>query len=184
MSVFTLRQLGLVSAVSLVMAGCATTPPPVCMPMEEAPVAATATTATTTAAAPATTTTASATAAANSADQKAVATGSGMIYILRPMNDQSLASMTVTLDDTQAASIKGSTNGGQYLVFPVSAGKHTLYSLAENRAELAVEVKDGETLYILQNASYGFGAAISELKQLDQAAGLKMLPTLRPGRQK
>lgn len=181
MSVFTLRQLGLVSAVSLVMAGCATTPPPVCMPMEEAPVAATA---------PATATTASATAtsapttAANSADQKAVATGTGMIYILRPLNDQSLASMTVTLDDTQAASIKGSTNGGQYLVFPVSAGKHTLYSLAENRAELAVEVKDGETLYILQNASYGFGSAISELKQLDQAAGLKMLPTLRPGRQK
>ncbi|MCY0963794.1 hypothetical protein [Parathalassolituus penaei] len=178
MSVFTLRQLGLVSAVSLVMAGCATTPPPVCMPMEEAPVAA---------AAPATATSASATAtsvAVNSVDQKAVATGTGMIYILRPLNDQSLASMTVTLDDTQAGSIKGTTSGGQYLVFPVSAGKHTLYSLAENRAELAVEVKDGETLYILQNASYGFGSAISELKQLDQAAGLKMLPTLRPGRQK
>ena len=166
MSVSYRRPFGLIAVLSVVMAGCATTPPPVCMPMEE----------------PAVQTAASTPASTSATVQAPQATGSGVVYVLRPSDGQALIPMQVSLDSTQASAIKGTTSGGQYLTFPVSAGQHRLYSMAENQAELIINVKDGETLYVQMDTGYGFSAATTSLRLIDASEGQKLLKTLQLAR--
>ena len=62
----------------------------------------------------------------------------------------------------------GYTRGSQYVYFFVSPGKHTIYSKAENWAEVTVDVKAGETVFLKQNPAMGIIMARNSLELIQE----------------
>lgn len=97
--------------------------------------------------------------------------GSALVYVARPSSLGGLIKFNVFLDDQQPASEMGYTRGGQHVYFLVSPGKHTVYSKAENWAELQISPKDGEIVFIEQDPSMGLIMARNNLILADAIKG-------------
>ncbi|UYZ85445.1 DUF2846 domain-containing protein [Entomomonas sp. E2T0] len=80
----------------------------------------------------------------------------GMVYVVRPNSLYTIFKYNVFLDGKEANSQVGYNRGNQYIYFHVEPGEHTVASKAENWGEVSFTIKAGETIYIIQDASFGF----------------------------
>jgi hypothetical protein len=65
----------------------------------------------------------------------------------------------------------GYTRGSQYIYFFAEPGQHTIFSKAENWAEVIVEVKAGETIFLKQDASIGIVMARNNIGIIQDLEG-------------
>ena len=107
--------------------------------------------------------------------------GSGMIYVVRPSPLGGLVRFNVFLNDQNDASEMGHTRASQYIHFSVPAGRHRIYSKAENWAEIELTVRDGQVVYVQQETALGIIMARNNLSQLDDTQGKYFVKTLQPG---
>jgi hypothetical protein len=77
----------------------------------------------------------------------------------------------VFLDDKEADSEMGYNRGNQYIYFFVTPGKHVISSKAENWADMPINVKAGEVVYLKQEVEMGFAVARNSLKVLSDLEG-------------
>ncbi|MDP3013238.1 MAG: DUF2846 domain-containing protein [Candidatus Subteraquimicrobiales bacterium] len=96
---------------------------------------------------------------------------SALIYVVRPSSLGALIRFNVFLDDKEDNSEMGYNRGSQYIYFLVNPGKHTILSKAENWAEISVDVKAGETVFLKQNPSIGIIMARNSLELIQEVEG-------------
>ncbi len=96
---------------------------------------------------------------------------SALIYVVRPSGLGGLVRFNVFLDDKEDNSEMGYTRQSQYIYFYVNPGKHTLFSKAENWAEVTVDAKANEIIFIKQNVSMGIIMARNSLEQIQDTEG-------------
>jgi hypothetical protein len=65
----------------------------------------------------------------------------------------------------------GYTRGNEYIYFYVTPGSHTINSKAENWADLKVDVRAGEVVYVKQEVDMGFVMARNNLSKLSDTEG-------------
>lgn len=109
------------------------------------------------------------------------APGKAMIYVVRPSGPGGLVRFNVFVDDKEEASEVGYTRGSQYIYFNVAPGDHTVYSKAENWAEALTSVKEGDIVFIQQEASIGFVMARNNLFKIEDYQGKYHVKTLTLG---
>lgn len=108
--------------------------------------------------------------------------GEAIIYVVRPSALGSLVRFNVFLDDEEDASEMGWNRGSQYIYFFVKPGEHTLYSIAENTADLKVSVREGEAVFVKQDASMGIIMARNSIHKIDDVAGKYHVMKLSQGK--
>lgn len=114
--------------------------------------------------------------------------GKAMVYVVRPSGVGGLVRFNVFVDDQEPTSEIGFTRGSQYIYFSVAPGSHKIYSKAENWADIHLDAKAGDILFIQQDASMGFVMARNSLLRLDDLPGkynvkqLSVGTLLRPGK--
>ncbi|MBI5676565.1 MAG: hypothetical protein HZC48_12220 [Nitrospirae bacterium] len=94
-----------------------------------------------------------------------------LIYVVRPIALGGAIRFNVFLDDKEDSSEMGFTRGLQYIYFFVSPGKHAIFSKAENWAEINIDVKEGETIFLKQNPSMGIVFARNSLELIQEIQG-------------
>ncbi len=104
-----------------------------------------------------------------------------IVYVVRPSSLGGLVRFNVFLDDEQAASEMGFTRGSQYIHFNVAPGKRRLYSKAETAAEIEIDAKAGDILFIQQEPSIGIIMARNNLMKLEELPGKYHVKTLTLG---
>lgn len=98
-------------------------------------------------------------------------TSDSLIYVVRPSSIGTIVRFNVFLDDKDAGSEMGYTRGSQYIYFFAEPGQHTIFSKAENWAEVIVEVKTGETIFLKQDASMGIVMARNNIGIIQDLEG-------------
>ena len=98
--------------------------------------------------------------------------GEAIVYILRPGTFGGLIKFNVFLDNEMPNYEMGYTRGNQYIYFFVKPGEHTIYSNAENTAEIQINPKEGEYVFIKQEPSMGFLFARNSLHKIGKTEGL------------
>lgn len=106
---------------------------------------------------------------------------SALIYVVRPSSVGTLIRFNVFLDDKEDNSEMGYTRGSQYIYFFVKLGKHTVLSKAENWAEISIDVKAGEIVFLKQNPSMGIIMARNSLELLQEVEGKYHIKNTSPG---
>ena len=91
-----------------------------------------------------------------------------LVYVVRPSNIGALIKFNVFVDNKEKPSEVGYTKGNEYIYFSVKPGSHTIFSKAENWAEIAIDGKPSETIFIKQNASMGFVMARNSVEKIDE----------------
>ena len=94
-----------------------------------------------------------------------------IIYVIRPSKLGGFIKFNVFLDDKNQDSEMGYNLGSQHIYFLVNPGKYKIFSKAENWAELEVEVKVGDNVFIKQSAYPGFIMARNSLEILSETEG-------------
>lgn len=97
--------------------------------------------------------------------------GRAMIYVVRPSVLATLIRFNVFLDDQEDASEMGNNRGSQHIYFSVAPGNHSIYSKAENWANIAIEAKANDVIFIKQDAQMGFIMARNSLSLIDAVEG-------------
>lgn len=98
-------------------------------------------------------------------------TESALIYVVRPSPAGSLIRFNVFLNDKEDKSEMGYTRGSQYIYFYVNPGKYKIFSNAENWAEIGLDARAGETLFLKQNPELGFIMARNSLELIPEVEG-------------
>lgn len=94
-----------------------------------------------------------------------------LIYIVRPSSLGFIVRFNVFLDNKEDNSEMGYTRGSQYIYFYTNPGQHTIYSKAENWAEISVNVKAGETIFLKQSPAVGILFARNSIELLEDVEG-------------
>ena len=94
-----------------------------------------------------------------------------IVYVVRPSMVGTLIRFNVFLDDKQDSSEMGYTRGNEYVYFYVTPGSHTIMSKAENWADVTIDAKSGDQIFIKQNPTMGFIMARNNLQKLPETEG-------------
>ena len=78
-----------------------------------------------------------------------------IVYVFRPSSLGALIRFNVFVDNQEANSEMGFTRGNQYIHFNIAPGQSKILSKAENWAELEVNAKPGDIIFIRQEVSMG-----------------------------
>ncbi len=97
---------------------------------------------------------------------------SAVIYVVRPSMVGTIVRFNVFLDDKNSNSEIGHNRGNEYIYFKVTPGEHTIFSKAENWAEIKVKAEAGKTYFIKQTPGAGFVMARNSLSLLDEIQGV------------
>jgi hypothetical protein len=97
--------------------------------------------------------------------------GMARIYVVRPDMLGGFVRFNVYLDGHTEKEEMGWTRAEQHMYFYLTPGKHTIFSQAENLAEIGVEAKDGEDIFLMQEPSMGMIMARNSLKRIDELEG-------------
>ena len=100
---------------------------------------------------------------------------------MRPTELGTVVRFNVFLGDQEASSEMGFTRGGQYIYFNVPAGRQRLFSKAENTAEIEVDAKPGEVIYLQQEPAMGILFARNSIFRIEELPGKYHVKTLKPG---
>lgn len=107
--------------------------------------------------------------------------GLARVFVVRPSSIGALIKFNIHLDSKDEAAEMGYTKGNQHIYFYLSPGKHTLYSDAENWAELTVNAKANEEIYLLQEPEMGWWMARNNVYIIDELRGKYLLMTTSLG---
>jgi hypothetical protein len=107
--------------------------------------------------------------------------GKAIVYVVRPSQLGTLIRFNVFLDDQEDISEMGYTRGAQYIYFTVAPGDHKVYSKAENWAELEINTKAGDVMFIQQDPVMGIVMARNNIIRLDDVTGKYHIKTLSLG---
>lgn len=102
---------------------------------------------------------------------KQPAAGEAMVYVVRPSMGGGIVRFNVFIDSKDDAAEVGFTRGNQHIYFVLAPGARTIYSKAENWAEIALTVQPGEVAFIEQHPAFGFLFARNSLARIDDVAG-------------
>lgn len=104
-----------------------------------------------------------------------------LIYVVRPSSGAPAVSFDVYVDSKDKAEMVGYNDAQQYIYVPITSGEHTVYSKAENWAEVKVDVSPNEVVFLEQIPKAGFLFARNELKQIDEITGKYHVKQLKLG---
>jgi hypothetical protein len=104
-----------------------------------------------------------------------------VLYVVRPSNGAPAVSFDVYVDEKDKAEMIGYNDAKQYIYVPLAAGEHTVYSKAENWAEVKVNATPNEIIYMEQTPQIGFLFARNELKRIDEVTGKYHVKQLKLG---
>ncbi|HXH71608.1 MAG TPA: DUF2846 domain-containing protein [Mariprofundaceae bacterium] len=104
-----------------------------------------------------------------------------LVYVVRPSSLGGAVRFNVYLDDKQDESEMGYTRGGQYIYFYADPGSHMIRSLAENWAEIELNLEAGKVFFIQQNPEMGLMFARNSLFQIQQIEGTYEVKQLKEG---
>lgn len=90
--------------------------------------------------------------------------GEGVVYVVRPSALGGLVRFNVFLDKHDPNVEMGWTRGNQYIYFFAKPGKHKVWSIAENNAEIEFDVEKDKAIFIEQVTSMGFFMARNNLR--------------------
>lgn len=100
-----------------------------------------------------------------------------LVYVVRPAGIGGLVRFNVLVDDPGLNNLDenpreaGYTRGAQHIWFFVEPGEHTIYSVAENRAEIKIFAEAGKIYFIKQNVEMGAFIARNTLEIIDDLEG-------------
>ena len=97
--------------------------------------------------------------------------GNALVYVVRPSPLGGAIRFNIFLDDKEDASEMGFTRGVQHIYFYVSLGKHSIYSNAENWAEIDINAKEGDIIFLKQNPEMGILFARNSIQIIDEIEG-------------
>jgi len=104
-----------------------------------------------------------------------------IVYVVRPSTLGGLVRFNIHVDGKEDAAEVGYTRGGQYIYFALSAGEHKIYSNAENWAEINLNSKPGEIIYLQQEPTFGIIMARNNIFRIDDTQGKYYVKTLELG---
>ncbi len=104
-----------------------------------------------------------------------------LVYVVRPSNMGGLIKFNVFLDDKERDSEMGFNTGNKYIYFFVSPGKHKIFSKAENWADVEIDAKDNEQIFVKQNTSMGFIMARNSLEIVPELEGKYYVKNAKKG---
>jgi Protein of unknown function (DUF2846) len=104
-----------------------------------------------------------------------------LIYVVRPSGAGALIRFNVFLNDQEAASEMGYNRASQYIYFNVAPGDYTIFSKAENWADVRVSAKAGEVIFVKQETEMGFVMARTSMSKLQTLEGTYWIMKTQPG---
>lgn len=94
-----------------------------------------------------------------------------LVYVVRPSKFGGIVKFDVFVDGKEDASEVGYNRGKKFIYFFVKPGQHTIFSKSENTAEIAINGKAGETIFIKQDASVGAVLIRNSLQIITETEG-------------
>jgi len=107
--------------------------------------------------------------------------GKAIVYVVRPSSLGGAVRFNVYLDDKKDESEMGYTRGGQYIYFYANPGYHMILSLAENWAEIELNLEEGKVFFIKQNPEMGLMFARNSIVQVQETEGMYEVKKLKEG---
>ncbi|HEY2926375.1 DUF2846 domain-containing protein [Piscinibacter sp.] len=107
--------------------------------------------------------------------------GKAMVYVVRPSPLGSLIRFNVFVNEEKPEAEMGYTRGSQYIYFEVAPGSYKLLSKAENLAEVAIEAKAGDIIFVDQEPAMGIIMARNSLFTVPDYQGKYHVKTLSLG---
>jgi hypothetical protein len=107
--------------------------------------------------------------------------GKALVYVVRPSGIGGLIRFNVFVDSKEDNAEVGYTRGGQFIYFSVQPGARKILSKAENWAEMSINVKAGEILYLQQEPAFGVVIARNNIFPIEQTQGIYYIKTLTSG---
>lgn len=104
-----------------------------------------------------------------------------LVYVVRPSGIGGLIRFNVFVDDEEPISEMGYTRSSQYIYFTVKPGKRKLFSKAENTAELEIDAKAGDVIFVKQDPSMGLIMARNSINNINEIEGTYHVKTLQLG---
>ncbi len=104
-----------------------------------------------------------------------------LIYVIRSFSSVKHMGLKVYLDDKKDSSEMGRILASQYIYFYVTPGKHQIYAKGENWAEVTIEAKDGDTIFVRLAARPGSFFHWNRLKVIDSQEGVWLLRDSKQG---
>lgn len=112
---------------------------------------------------------------------KLPAQGKALVYVVRPSAVGALVRFNIFVDSKEDSAEVGYTRGGQYIYFGVTPGSHKIYSNAENWAEMTINAKAGEVIYLQQEPAFGIIMARNNIFKVEDHQGKYYVKTLSLG---
>jgi hypothetical protein len=94
-----------------------------------------------------------------------------LIYVVRPHGYNDTFPFNIYLDGQERASRIGLTQGAQYIYFFVTPGRHTIYSKAEGTAEIVIDAKAGDTIFVRQDIGHGWVMPKNSMRLISDVEG-------------
>ncbi len=91
-----------------------------------------------------------------------------LVYIVRPSKIGGTIRFNVFVDNKENSAEVGYTRGNQFIYFFVEPGSHTIFSKAENWADIEIEGKPKETIFIKQIPEFGIVMTRNSLEQINE----------------
>jgi hypothetical protein len=104
-----------------------------------------------------------------------------VVYIVRPEWAAPIIKFNVFLDDKEDSSEMGYTKGEQFIYFTVAPGNHTIYSKAENWAEIQIVAEKGKYVFIKQTPKMGIIMARNDIQIISDTEGKYHVKKTKPG---
>lgn len=112
---------------------------------------------------------------------KLPAPGKALVYVVRPSAIGALVRFNIFVDSKEDSAEVGYTRGGQYIYFGITPGSHKIYSNAENWAEMTINAKPGEIIYLQQEPAFGIIMARNNIFKVEDHQGKYYVKTLSVG---
>jgi len=93
------------------------------------------------------------------------------VFVVRPNALGGLVRFNVFADDQEDSSEMGWTRANQHVYFYLTPGQHKIYSKAENWAEIQLDAKAGEDIFIEQEPGVGVFMARNSIQKIDPLIG-------------
>jgi hypothetical protein len=107
--------------------------------------------------------------------------GKALVYVVRPSAIGALVRFNIFVDSKDDSAEVGYTRGGQYIYFGVTPGSHKIYSNAENWAEMTINARPGEIIYLQQEPAFGIIMARNNIFKVEDHQGKYYVKTLSVG---
>lgn len=107
--------------------------------------------------------------------------GKAVVYVVFEEAYYGEVEFEVFLDDQLPGARVGSNKGGQYIAFELTPGEHRIFSKGETWAEVTVNAKAGDAIFIRQEMYFGFLAPRVRMLGLQGGEGANLVKILKPG---